>query len=266
MNHTIKGEKLAKVLHDFVRKLSETDLHNKIDLKEILDTLPNIKLKKGYSLGSYFEGNCDGTSELLYPFRTGSTDEYEPGAMHRDMDLDSFWIWRGWANHDPEAQKLKAELDNFVPFKDGQYASGCYSYESSETIPKLQDYLDVDFTPETVWEALLLTKEANSYLSQGYHTSYKVGKLIVDNKSLTDVCQNNNKFKTDNWKQLLNDERIIPKVTMTCDYIALVYYCRWNDDDGLIRFCLRASHNRRTINFEEVEKEYLIQYKNGLYI
>lgn len=266
MEQTTQQELFAHTTYHFKRAIKAIKFSETRDLNKVMESLPHIKLREGYSLGHYITGDFFGFAENLYPFRIGASNEYDPGQEHRDIKHHNFFeLYQKAEEGDEEAKRLVKIWENPIPFQDGQYVNGELSITASGTVPKLADYLELDFTPISIWESYLLLVEAKSYLPNGWHGAYANGELIMDNNNLISVCSERRKLKESGWESLLNDSRIIPSVTIGSDNEALIQYCRWSDWGGLKRITAHAHKKRRSVSFEvEKERETLIKYDCGI--
>ena len=147
MSQTITGEPLAKITHVFEQKIlmDYNDPLKHKDLKHIMDALPHIKLKDGYSLGCFrpTDNNSLGAHARLYPFRTGSNEIYDPES---ELRLDKEYLYYRSLMEEKEKQGDDGEiffLNNILnkyspkPFRDGQHIEIEIGYLASKTIPKL---------------------------------------------------------------------------------------------------------------------------------
>lgn len=270
MQQTLKGAPLIKILPDFIREvdISHEELLNRKDLNNILTTLPHVKLRKGYSLGAYRFGDWMGWLVEMYPFRTGSTDEYDPEGLNMKMEnksLKSRLLHFFKVKRDDEENKQNIEqISKPVPFRDGQIIPYSLLLNRIGTIPKLKDYLEIDFTPESVWESLLLLELSSNYLPHGWHGGYANGSIIANEQDLIDECEGMRNLKETAWRPFLTDERLIPSVTMAGAFEASINVCRWNDWRGLDQLTFHAYREGHTIRFECDEPVNLIKYDCGV--
>ena len=99
MQPTLKGAPLAQTARQFIATIKATKFTDTLDLQNLLDVLPAVHLRPGYSLGWYREGDFMGTHVHLYPFRTGSTDEYDPGIHNRDIENKHLMVFEEFDIH-----------------------------------------------------------------------------------------------------------------------------------------------------------------------
>ena len=265
MDHIVQGNRFAQVLHNFEQKIRETDFDKAIFLQVILDTLPHIKLKDGYTLGCYSVGDGIDSIMYFYPLRKDAVEEYGPDASKIDKRGKRFWQKLFGLRKDDDL--YNEDWDSDKPFQDGQIIRGTLPFGCR--VPELKKYLDIDFTPDTIWESLLLLEESENYLKHGWHGCYRNGKIVVDNQSVIDVFTNLNtgisstKIEEADWKPFLDNERILPIVNLKSDTEAIVHYCHWSDWSGLDRFTVRAYKDGRSIRFERDNPVNLVEYDCG---
>lgn len=242
----------AKATHRFERKMIETNFGTYWDLRDIMTALPHLKFKDGYTLDAYYAGDMDNANMKLYAYRMDSMDVYDPGSpgVHRNPK-DRF-----------SGLFSKEKAPEPIPFRDGQVVTGTISYAASDTVPSIENYLDIDFTPQAIWEALLLIEEADNYLLHCWHGGYANGRLIVDRLSLIQSCHGH--LSNKEYEPVLFGNRLMPGVCMQSDDEALIHYCRWGDWSGLNYITIKAIRNGRTLSFERMDTECLIEYDCGI--
>lgn len=225
----------------FEQALKKIDYGNLRDMSFILNALPNIRLKEGYKLGGCRVG-VNPTTLHFYALKEGSSEKYVPGEEGVHLNPDRFTTGR-----------YSAPVP--VPFKDGQCIEDIISVEAFETIPPLEDYLDVDLSVEGVWEAVLLLEVAFGYLN--WHTC----EVIVNSLSLVRNCDD---LPIERWEEFLHDPRIVPSIIIIPGKGAIIRYCRWGNRDGLINIVLKADYSNRTLRFKWIGEETLIESDWGI--
>jgi len=266
MQPQLKGTPLAQTARQFIAAIKATKFDKTIDLQHLLDTLPAIHLRQGYSLGWYREGDMMGTHVHLYPFRTGSTWEYDPGIHNRDIEnknfLDFLEYWDKARHGDKKAARIIEQRENPKPFHDGQIIRCSIMMGADDAVPKMEYYLDVDFTPESVWQTLLLLVLSENYLPHGWHGGYANGTIILDPDDLKRVIPS--RIERSQWQPFLTDDRLIPSVTMLSDTEALITVCRWGGWSGLNYMTYHAFYDDRSIRFSRQDPVNLIKYDCGI--
>lgn len=266
MQPQLKGAPLIITARQFIAAIKATKFADTIDLQPLLDKLPVVRLRSGYSLGWYREGDMMGTHVHLYPFRTGSTDEYDPGIHNRDIEekiyLEILHTIDEARKGDAQAAQIVEQRRHPTPFRDGQIIRCSIMLGADDSVPKLQDYLDIDFTPESVWQSLLLLELSRNYLPHGWHGAYANGTIILEPDDLRHevrYCR----FGRSQWEPFLSDDRLIPSVTMLSDTEALITLCRWGNWSGLSYITYHAIREGRNIRFDRQTPVNLIKYNCG---
>lgn len=227
----------------FEQALEKIDFENLRDVSFILNALPNIRLKEGYKLGACRVGTVNQTTLHFYALKDGSSEKYVPGEIGVHLNPDPYTFGR---YSDPVP----------IPFKDGQYIEGIISLKAFETIPHIEDYLDVELSVECVWEAVLLLDAAFGYLNIWHKC-----ELIVNSLSLVRKCDG---LSVEGWEEFLQDPRIVPSIIVIPEQGAIIRYCRWSDQDGLTNIVLKADYSNRTLHFERIGSETLFEYDWGI--
>lgn len=254
-----KRNPYAISLHRLEQKMKEVNLHTFWDLRDIMDALPHLGFKEGYMLDGCMVGDRRNATMKLYAYKQDSRDKYIPGKrgvhLNPEHDVYDFECRYHWYQF---KRKIKAP----VPFRDGQVIEGTVSSAAFDTVPALDKYLVMDFTPEAIWEAVLLIKEARNYLAHRWHGSYSNGRLIVDSTSLIQSCTGKLEEEAiDTW---LRYEHLYPSVKIIDDNHAVVNYCRWGDWRGLTNTTIDVVRSGKSICFEKEVITDLVKYDCGI--
>lgn len=256
-----KRNELAIATHRFEQNMRKVDFGDSWDLRDVMNGLPDIQFREGYTLDGCYVGDLRNASMKLYAYRMDSTKEYVPG-KNGGVHLNPKNLFGNLYARIVSGKKNYEEAVRPVPFKDGQVIVGTISFKAFETVPPLNNYLDVDFDEKSIWEAMLLLEEASNYLPHRWHGGYAKGRLIVDGASLVQACDG--RLTKDIWEPIIQDERLYPKVEILSEKAALVHYCRWGNWSGLTYIVMKATRKGRSIYFEEDHTERLIEYDCGL--
>ena len=250
---------LAHLTRRFEESIEQIDFEKAKDLNSLFAVLSQIKLRDGYSLGGFLCGDVDfGATYRLYAFRTGSIEQYVPGEVGVHLEPRMPEIGDIYSDNEP-TQRRNYEL---APYNDSMFIVGTISHEAEETVPPLSDYLKFEFTPEAIWEAVLLLREAEGYLPHFWHGGYAHRRFVVDDYSL--AFNSIRRVDKDLWTQFLSDSRIAPSVTLLSASSAQVHYCMWSNWTGLYSVDLLATRVGSSLNFEVLRKEVLLPYDCGM--
>jgi hypothetical protein len=187
----------------------------------------------------------------LYAAKKGSQDRYQPVPESQLYLFD-----RSGYDEEKEAMKKKA----IRPFVDGQYIDGTIPWQADETIPRLENYLEFDFSPIAIWEALLLLKVTSLYLPHFWHAASGRGLLVVDDSSLVEACTGRYTHGV-NYKSLLGNQRmLLPMVEVKSSCLAYASYCYWNDWEGLSCVTFEVTNKEGEICYNQIDEKILIEY------
>ncbi len=253
-----KRNPLASEAHLFERIFKKFDFGEFDDLGRLMLAVPRIGMREGFVLDGYNSGDQRNAVMKLYARKIGTRDRYLPVSAENMKFFSGKIIWRkleGLVN----GEKAEESRPLIKPFKEGQFIHNTIPYEASKTVPPVLNYLEFQFTPGAIWEAVLLTEASRLYLKHVWHGCYNNGMLVVDNTSLTLACS---LFKVD-YKPFIDDERIQPSVEMLSDSEAIVRYCFWNEWGGLRRVSLKLIRKRKGIQKEDLGTETLLKYDSG---
>ncbi len=261
MNEKNNHNTLIAATHRFEDKLEEIDLVQYWDLREIMDALPNLHFKDGYTLDGCMVGDMRNAIMKLYGYRIDSENIYYPGEEHIRPSAD---IWfdessqQCYGGNPPDIRTYEPPL----PFKDGQVITGTITSAAFDTVPPLSDYIELQFTEEAIWEALLLIVESCSYLEHRWHGNYLNGRIIVDSASLIESCSS--VMDPSALGLFLNIHDLAPRVRILSDEKALVSYYRWSEYRGMSKKAQLAYYNGKNIHFEERGAEEMAKYDDGI--
>ncbi len=220
--------------------------------------VPRIHMREGFELDGYNAGDRRNAVMKLYASKIGSKDRYLPVSAEDMKHFNGKVIWRKIEGLFPNGQNVETR-PAIKAFREGQFIHNTIPIEASRTVPPILNYLEFPFTPGAVWEAVLLTEASRLYLRHVWHGCYNNGMLVVDNTSLTLACS---PFDVD-YKDFIDDKRILPSVEMLSDSESLVNYCYWNEWGGLRRVSLKMIRKRKGYVKEALGTEIILEYHSG---
>ena len=237
----------------FEQVITNLKFDSQHDCQDLMVAFPHIKMREGFVLGHYYEGDYRNAVKKLYATGLNSTDIYEP-VEESELRRRPRFIWTKINYELTKKNNLKLEsvFDDsqnvqiktrpvIPPYREGQFIVDTIPYSASETVPPLNQYIELDFTPIAIWEAVLLMKATRLYLPHRWHGSYNRGLLVYDDTSLMMACDPRNTvygYKGNDridCQGLLGDYRIPPCVEVISKNRAIVNYCYWNSWVGLVR-------------------------------
>lgn len=154
-------------------------------------------------------------------------------------------------------------------FREGQYIRGRVPYMATDCIPSVFDYVEYEFNEQSVWELFLL-HDAWRHMPLWWHAGYarreyiferadlerKVSRQIIDDWTHQDITQEVAAY--------INDDSILPKVTMQSGNEADITICYWNGWRGLVKEVIRVKRENGTTTFTDVLDKTLVAYDCGL--
>jgi len=240
--------KLAEAAHLFEKVIGKTDQENFSDLNPLMVAFPHLHLRDGFKLDAYYAG-CEGYAVMkLYARALDSTGRYMPVAKE-EMDTSTGVInWNRadtWEASDPE-------MDDIIPFTEGQYIHNVIPIWASATVPGIEGYLEFRFIPEAIWEAVMLADASSLYLKHRRLGCRINGMLVVDDASL---CISSITAGMDRLP--LKDCGISPSVEILSESEAIVKYCFWNLRRGIAKRTIKVTKMDSGISLETIDIESL---------
>lgn len=251
---------LADEAKEYVNAIKAIDFKNFDDLQDLMKALPHVKLRDGYVLDAYYAGDMSFGAEMkLYAAKINSETQYYPVSRVVLNGFESYKEFLEWFGSPfKENEVVKKRL--IRPFTDGQYIEGTVPWEASKTVPKLENYLELEYTPIAIWEALLLIEVTPLYLPHFWHAGGRRGMLVVDDNSLVKACTGRYTHGV-NYKSLLGNQRmLLPMVEVKSSCLAYASYCYWNDWKGLSCVTFEVTNKERKICFNQIDEKILIEY------
>ena len=273
----------------FEQVITNLKFDSQHDCQDLMVAFPHIKMRDGFILGHYYEGDYRNAVKKLYATGLNSNDIYEPVKESELRRRPRFtWSKKNIELSKKKYLKLEDVFDDnqdsqthtrpvIPPYREGQFIVDTIPYSASETVPPLNLYIELDFTPIAIWEAAILLKASRLYLPHRWHGSYNRGLLVYDDTSLMTACNGRVFIDTSvkgytwtgdsgpiDYQGFLGDNRIPPSVEVISENKAIVNYCYWNNWEGLVRITLEATRSGMSIELSDIEREVLVEYKIGL--
>ena len=253
-----KRNQFASAAHLFERVFNKFNFNDFDDLAHLMIAVPRIGMREGFVLDGYNSGDRRNAVMKLYARKIGTKDRYLPVFPEAMKNIEEDSLWELFMSK-YYGDKKRTRKPGINRFREGQFIHNTIPYEASQTVPPVLDYLDFQFTPRAIWEAVLLTEASRLYLEHKWHGCYNNGMLVVDNTSLSLACS---PFKV-NYKPFINDDRLQPSVDVLSDSEAIVRYCYWNEWGGLRRVSLKLIRKRRGFAKEDLGTETILEYHSG---
>ena len=158
-------------------------------------------------------------------------------------------------------------------YREGQPIKNMVSYRVSEMIPSIFNYIEYELNEQSAWE-LFLFRESFRFMPLCWHAAYVRRTYILERADLEKLAQimtrswNHEKRQwvdiTADFVAYLDDESLLPRVTMLSENEALVHYAYWNDWAGLVRAEMKITKENGTTTFCDVYGETLVAYDIGI--
>ena len=177
-------------------------------------------------------------------------------------------------------------------FEEKHYVRGEVCFEEADNIPSVFNYVEYEFGEESVWELFLLYISWQ-YMPLEWHANYARTNYIFDKSDLErllgkwplsggirrDKDGREEVVTSGTYTKLgekvavyLDNDSILPKVTLLSDCEAEVEICFWNNWRGLARKIVRVRKEASTTTFhyeeydteDAEEKATLVPYHCGI--
>ena len=159
-------------------------------------------------------------------------------------------------------------------FHEGQYIVGEVTpITANEQIPPIFDYIEYDFNKQSVWELFLLSK-SYIFLPLYWHAAYAEATYIFERADLEQVVSTkimhwdmSSRTKIDITHKVaayLDDETILPEITIISENEAHIRCTYWNHWFGLFRTNTRIIKENTTTTFTHLSTENLVEYDCGM--
>ncbi len=247
----------AETAHRVVRAIRrQVDFDKYDNLQVLMEQFSHIRLREGYVLDAFEAGEFLGSNYQLYA---------------RPHDA---------AERVPYMLLLEDAIGREVPL------------HIATTVPSAFEYIEYEFNKESIWELFLLYISWQ-YMPLKWHANYARTDYIFDKADLEQLLgkwplSGGIRRNKDGQEEVvppgtytklgekvavyLDDDSILPKVTLLSDCEAEVEICFWNDWKGLARKRVRLRKEATTTTFhykeydteEAKEKESLVPYHCGI--
>lgn len=263
-------------------KLKEIDMKKGECLQPFMEQFEHIKLKDGFVLDAYYTGDFHGG---CYKFYARSKDISEPfieSERLKDRNFfrilkknleDKFGSDRDDLGDNPTSNNTESPKGSDTYIK-GQPIQGEVSPRTSrELIPSIFNYIECELNEQSAWELFVL-RESFSFMPLFWHAGYARCTYIFERADLVKLVStkrmswNHEERKrvdvTGNIAAYMDDESLLPSVTMLSENEALVRYTYWNDWSGLRCVEVKITKESGTTTFCNVSRRTLVEYHCGI--
>lgn len=265
-------------------KLKEIDEKNRESLQPFMEQFAHIKLKDGFVLDIYYTGDFHGG---CYKFYARNKDIVEVFIESENLKKQDFGYYLDqkykndtnddwdddWGEITPATSSKNIETSQGSDtYLEGQPIQGEVSHRTSrELIPSVFNYIDYELNEQSTWELFLLN-ESCRFLPLFWHAGYARCTFIFERADLERLVSKpighwNGMERVDITADVaayLDDESLLPSVTMLSENEALVRYTYWNSWRGLVRAEMKISKENGTTTFTDINRETLVKYHCGI--
>ena len=274
----------AESAHRILGKLKEIDVTKGESLQPFMEQFEHIKLKDGFVLDIYYTGDFHGG---CYKFYARNKDIVEVFIESENLKKQDFGYYLDqkykndtnddwdddWGGITPATFSKNVEtLQGSDTYLEGQPIQGEVSHRTSrELIPSVFNYIVYELNEQSTWELFLLN-ESCRFLPLFWHAGYARCTFIFERADLERLVSKpirhwNRKGMMDITADVaayLDDESLLPSVTMLSENEALVRYTYWNSWRGLVRAEMKISKENGTTTFTDINRETLVKYHCGI--
>ena len=274
----------AESAHRILGKLKEIDVTKGESLQPFMEQFEHIKLKDGFVLDAYYTGSSHGGcyefyarhKYILEAFIESENLKKQDFLCYLDLkhknDTNDDW-GDDWGEITPATSSKNIETSQGSDtYLEGQPIQGEVSHRTSrELIPSIFNYIECELNEQSAWELFVL-RESFSFMPLFWHGGYARCTYILELADLAKLVSKpirhwNGKERVDITADVaayLDDESLLPKVTMLSENEALVRYTYWNSWRGLVRAEMKITKENGTTTFTDINRETLVEYHCGL--
>ena len=264
--------------------IKKLDIDNGESLYTFWMLFKHLRLKDEYELDAYYTGNSHGG---CYKFYARHKDIVEVFIESENLKKQDFWCYLDlkykndtnddwdddWGGITPATSSKNIETpQGSDTYLEGQPIQGEVSHRTSrELIPSVFNYIDYELNEQSTWELFLLN-ESFRFMPLFWHAGYARCTFIFERTDLERLVSKpirhwNGKERVDITADVaayLDDESLLPSVTMLSENEALVRYTYWNSWSGLVRAEMKISKENGTTTFTDINYKTLVEYHCGI--
>ena len=274
----------SEIAHRILGKLKKLDIDNGESLYTFWMLFKHLRLKDEYELDAYYTGNSHGGcykfyarhKDILEVFIESENLKKQDFGCYLDLkyknDTNDDWD-DDWGGITPATSSKNIETSQGSDtYLEGQPIQGEVSHRTSrELIPSVFNYIEYELNEQSAWELFLLN-ESFRFMPLFWHAGYARCTFIFERTDLERLVSKpirhwNGKERVDITADVaayLDDESLLPKVTMLSENEALVRYTYWNSWRGLVRAEMKITKENGTTTFTDINRETLVEYHCGL--
>jgi hypothetical protein len=268
----------SEIANRIFGKLKEIDVKNGESLHLFWEQFEHLKLRDGFVIDSYYTGEFHGGHYKFYARNWSISEPFIESESLKDRNFGRSFQKRfqkkfddDWGDNSitNEMESPKGS-DNYL---EGQPIQGEVSPRTSqELIPSIFNYIEYELNEQSAWELFILY-ESYIFMPLHWHAGYAHCTYIFERADLVKLVStkrmswNQEEQKrvdvTENIAAYMDDESLLPSVTLLSENEALVRYSYWNSWSGLVSAEMKITKENGTTTFCNVDRRILVEYHCG---
>ena len=257
---------LAKLAADFEEYMDSINIDQVDDLMGALSELPLLKIRRGYVLDVFEEGDSHGSRHMPYCHTEGAYEHYYPTDVE-EVEENQYGSLFGMFKKERQTVKKKVH----IPYDDSLLIHGRIGFGEADDVPPILPYFYVPFTEEGIMQAWLLDN-ITDFMPRGWHMNYNTVYYVFDTERIEkmfpvydeETCGSfGRRSKVRDEVLALNLETLLPSVKITGDK-AILEYAYWNDWRGMVKSTVEVVKDGDSVKFSKPENKVLVAYDCGI--
>ena len=274
----------AEIAHRILGKLKEIDVEKGESLQPFMEQFEHLRLRDGFMPDAYYTGEFHGGHYEFYARNKKISEPFIESGTLKDKNF-----FRSFHKRLKEkfGDKFSDETDDWgdIPTtKSVESPKGSDNYiegqpiqkevsprTSRELIPSIFKYVVYALSEQSAWELFLLY-EARWKMPLHWHAGYAHCTYIFERADLKKLVSKpirhwNGKERVDITADVaayLDDDSLLPCVTMLSENEALVRYSYWNEWRGLVSAEMKITKGNGVTTFTDAARKTLVEYDCGI--
>ena len=269
MGQKINYAESARKLLGFIKDINLKDVEN---LQCYMDNFDHIRMRKGFILDAFYTSTLHGGDYQLYARREDASEPFVYSAYQKASNpstkISEITSYTGVYEDGIDVLDLDIlGIEVEWKFHDGQYIRGRVPYTCTFTIPSVFDYVEYEFSEQSVWELFLLSISWK-FMPLWWHSNYARTDYIFERKDIEDlasrkiICYEKHIDLSPQLASYLNDDTILPEVRIISETEAEIRISLWNDWAGLVRKIICVERKNGTTSFMKKNSSTLVKRKH----
>ena len=261
-----KKPTLAKMAADFEEYMDSINIDQVDDLMGALSELSLLKIRRGYVLDVFEEGDSHGSRHMPYCHTEGAYEHYYPTEVEEVEENKSGSLFGMFKK---KRQTVKKKVH--IPYEDSLLIHGRIGFGEADDVPPILSYFYVPFTEEGIMQAWLLDS-ITDFMPRGWHMNYNTVYYVFDTERIeklfpvydAETCGSFGRRSNVRDEVLALDlETLLPSVKITGDK-AILEFAYWNDWRGMVKSTVVVEKDGNSVKFSRPKNEVLIKYDCGI--